>query len=464
VGELAGAGSLKPRGPMAGDMDAVVAPSGVAGTARAPPSKSYTHRAVLAAGYGDGALVRAPLDSADTRATAGAVEAFGGEVAAVDAGFEVAGFGGRPAVPDDVVDCANSGTTMRLVAAAAALADGLTVLSGDASLRSRPQGPLLDAVEQLGGRAESTRGNGRAPLVVGGPVGGGTATIPGDVSSQFVTALLMAGAVTDDGIAVDLETELKSAPYVDITLEVLDDFGVDARETADGYAVDGGQTYAPADGEYAVPGDFSSISYLLAAGAVAGGGPASTASEPSSDRGSDGDAVVVEGAHPSAQGDAAFVDVLREMGGDVDWDRDAGRVTAARSALSGVEVSVADTPDLLPTVAAVGAVADGDTRIVDCEHVRYKETDRVAVMADELGRMGAAVTEEDDALTVHGGRSDLRGATVEGHADHRVVMALAVAALAAEGETTIQGADHVDVSFPGFFDVLAGLGADVERR
>jgi 3-phosphoshikimate 1-carboxyvinyltransferase len=427
-------------------MDAVVAPSGVSGTARAPPSKSYTHRAILAAGYGEGALVRNPLDSPDTRATARAVEAFGGTVTDVDAGFQVAGFGGRPGVPDDVLDCANSGTTMRLVTAAAALADGRTVLTGDDSLRSRPHGPLLDAVEQLGGRAESTRANGRAPLVVGGPIQGGTAAIPGDVSSQFVTALLMAGAVTEAGVRVDLETDLKSAPYVDVTLEVLDAFGVDARETDAGYAVDGGQTYAPEGGEYAVPGDFSSMSYLLAAGAVAG------------DR-----SVVVEGAHPSAQGDAAIVEILERMGADVDWDRDAGRITVARSALSGVEVSVADTPDLLPTVAAVGAVADGDTRIVDCEHVRYKETDRVSVMTDELETMGAPVTEEADVLTVHGGDSTLRGATVEGQADHRIVMALAVAALGAEGETTIEGAEHADVSFPGFFDALAGLGADVER-
>jgi 3-phosphoshikimate 1-carboxyvinyltransferase len=427
-------------------MDVTIAPSTVGGTARAPPSKSYTHRAILAAGYGEGATVRHPLDSADTRATAGAVEAFGGDVSWDDDALRVEGFDGQPSVPDDVVDCANSGTTMRLVTAAAALGDGLTVLTGDESLRSRPQGPLLDAVEQLGGRAESTRGNGQAPLVVGGPVDGGTAAIPGDVSSQFVTALLMAGAVTEDGVRVELETELKSAPYVDVTLEVLSAFGVDARETADGYAVDGGQTYGPTDGSYTVPGDFSSISYLLAAGAVAGGETG----------------VVVEGAHPSAQGDTAIVDVLDRMGADLDWDSDAGTVTVDRSSLSGVEVSVADTPDLLPTVAAVGAVTDGTTRIVDCEHVRYKETDRVAVMADELERMGASVTEEQDRLLVYGEDSELRGATVEGHADHRIVMALSVAALAAEGPTTVRGAEHVDVSFPGFFDVLADLGADVE--
>jgi 3-phosphoshikimate 1-carboxyvinyltransferase len=426
-------------------MDVRLSPSLLSGTARAPPSKSYTHRAILAAGYADGATVDRPLMSADTRATARAVEGYGGSVAFDDEALRVEGFDGRPATPDDVLDCANSGTTMRLTTATAALGDGLTVLTGDESLRSRPQGPLLDAVDQLGGRAESTRANGQAPLVVGGAVDGGTVSIPGDVSSQYVTALLMAGAVTDEGVRVDLETELKSAPYVEITRELLADFGVGTERTGDGFAVAGGQSYRRAD-PYTVPGDFSSLSYLLAMGALAAP-----------------DGLRVEGAVPSAQGDTAIVDVVERMGGDVEWDREAGVVTVARSALSGVEVSVADTPDLLPTIATLGAAADGDTRIVDAEHVRYKETDRVSAMATELGRMGVETTEEPDALTVHGGDSSLAGATVDGYGDHRIVMALAVAALVADGETTVTGAEHVDVSFPDFFAVLDDLGADLDR-
>jgi len=429
-------------------MDVEVTRSQVGGHSRAPPSKSYTHRAVLAAGFSDGATVADPLVSADTRATMRAVRAFGGRVdrETGDRRLDIEGFDGRPGVPEDVIDCANSGTTMRLVTACAALADGLTVLTGDDSLRSRPQGPLLDAVEQLGGRGESTRDNGQAPLVVGGGVDGGTVSIPGDVSSQYITALLMAGAVTDTGVTVDLETELKSAPYVDITLEVLTEFGIEAAETADGYRVPGGQTYDRTEA-YAVPGDFSSMSYLLAAGAIAGGD----------------DGVVVEGARPSAQGDSAIVDVLERMGADVAWDRAAGEITVRESDLSGIEVAVDDTPDLLPTIAVLGAVADGETRIVDCEHVRYKETDRVRAMATELEKLGADVSEERDTLTVHGDDSRLRGATVAGHDDHRIVMALSVAGLVAEGTTTVEGAAHVDVSFPGFFDVLYDLGAELEK-
>ncbi|QLD87548.1 3-phosphoshikimate 1-carboxyvinyltransferase [Natronomonas salina] len=435
-------------------MDVRISPSRVRGTARAPPSKSYTHRAILAAGYADGAVVRNPLFSADTRATARAVEAYGGATERTDDDLEVEGFEGDPATPEDVIDCANSGTTMRLTTATGALVDGLAVLTGDDSLRSRPQGPLLEALEQLDASADSTRANGQAPLVVGGGIGGGSVRIPGDVSSQYITGLLMAGAVTEGGVEIDLTTALKSAPYVDITLEVLDDFGVEAAvlggddsdirsSGADGFRVEGGQTYAPEGGEYHVPGDFSSMSYLLAAGALAAE-----------------DELVVEGAHPSAQGDSAIVDVLERMGADVEWDREAGRITVGRSDLEGIEVGVADTPDLLPTIAVLGAAAEGTTRITDCEHVRLKETDRVAAMASELSKLGVDVDEYEDELVVHGG--DIDGATVEGYDDHRIVMSLAVAALVADGETRIEGAEHVDVSFPDFFDVLADLGVALE--
>jgi len=423
-------------------MDRTVTESTVSGETQAPPSKSYTHRAILAAGYADGATIKSPLISADTRATMRAVEAFGGSVEQRENELVVEGFAGTPTVPSDVIDCANSGTTMRLVTATAALVDGRTVLTGDESLRSRPQGPLLQAIDQLGGHAESTRRNGQAPLIIGGPIAGGSVAIPGDVSSQYITALLMAGAVTDAGIDITLQTELKSAPYVDITIEVLDDFGVTARQTDRGFSVAGFQEYST--DSYTVPGDFSSLSYLLAAGALAAD-----------------DSLTVTGVYPSAQGDQAIVEILSEMGATLSWDKSAGRIDVSQSDLQGIEISVADTPDLLPTIAVLGAVADGKTRITDCEHVRYKETDRVSAMAESLDAMGADVEETEETLTIHGGDSTLSGATLSGRDDHRIIMSLAIAGLVADGETTIEGCEHVDVSFPDFFEVIAELGATV---
>jgi 3-phosphoshikimate 1-carboxyvinyltransferase len=428
-------------------MNVTLTGSAIEGTVGVPPSKSYTHRAILAGGYGDEVTVRNPLVSADTRATMRAVDAFGGEVTYNQEAetLEITGFDGEPAVPDDVIDCANSGTTMRFGTATAGLADGLAVLTGDESLRSRPQEPLLRALDQLAGRAESTRSNGQAPLVVGGPLMGGSAALPGDVSSQFISALLFAGAATDAGVDLTLQTELKSAPYVDITIDVLDEFGVSARRTGRGFSVRGRQSYRTRGGEYTVPGDFSSASYLLAAGALVG------------------DDVTVTGLSPSQQGDEAIVEMLDEMGASIDWDREEGAITVRASDLSGIEVSVADTPDLLPTLAVLGAAADGQMTITDCEHVRYKETDRVAAMAEALTAMGAAVEESEATLTIDGDASTLSGTTLDGRGDHRIVMALAVAGLVAEGETTIRGADHVDVSFPGFFEALSSLGTDVVR-
>ena len=427
-------------------MDATISNSTVTGRVQAPPSKSYTHRAILAAGYAEQTTVSEPLLSADTRATMRAVEAFGGSVEVDENANElqVRGFGSDPEVPEDVINCANSGTTMRLTTATASLVDGLCVLTGDESLRSRPHEPLLQAIDQLGGRAESTRRNGQAPLVVGGPITGGSTAIPGDVSSQFITALLMAGAVTDAGIDITLQTELKSAPYVDITLEVLDEFAVSARRTRRGFSASGFQQY-DAGGNYTVPGDFSSISYLLGAGVLAAE-----------------DGLTVTGAYPSAQGDQAIVDIIQQMGGEVDWDEDDGEITVAHSELGGIEVSVEDTPDLLPTIAVLGAAGNGTTRITNCEHVRYKETDRVRAMAEALEKMGATVDEEQETLTIHGSETTLTGATVDGRHDHRIIMSLAIAGLVADGSTTITGAEHVDVSFPGFFDVLDGLGASIE--
>ncbi len=425
----------------------VVSQSRVSGRVDAPPSKSYTHRGILAGALADETRVLNPLRSADTEASVRCALGLGAHVehGETEEDLRVDGVAGEPETPDDVLDCGNSGTTTRLFAGAASLVDGLAVLTGDSSLRSRPNEPLLSSLRELRATARSTRGNGRAPLVVGDSLEGGETTIDGGVSSQFISSLLFAAPLTDEGATVRIEGTLKSRPYVDITLEVLEKMGVEVEETDEGFTVEGGQTYA-AD-EFRVPGDFSSASYPLAAGAVAGES-------------------YVGNLYPSAQGDSLILDVLERMGASVDWNHDEGvaHVSGDASELTGVEFSAADNPDLTPTVAALGAAAGGETRIVDAEHVRYKETDRLEAMTTELRKMGATVEEERDRLVVDGDASELVGARVDGRHDHRVVMALAVAALVAEGKTTIETAESVSVSYPGFADDLRALGADVETR
>lgn len=420
-------------------MIASVERSVVSGQVYAPPSKSYTHRAILITALGPGGTVKRPLISADTRATIAACEAFGAKITRKD-NIEIEGVSGKPQTPDDVIDVLNSGTTMRFCSAVASLTNG-AVLTGDASIRSRPNGPLLSALNDLGVNAFSVRGNGKAPLVVQGRMKGGVAKLNGSVSSQFLSALLIASPLAEGDTKIIIEGELKSRPYAEITLDMLQEAGARIEAGRQEFGIEGGQSYNLKS--YTIPGDFSSASYPLAAAAVTGG------------------EVEVRGVLPSRQGDSAIVDILRRMGAEISWDQVAGVLRIKGGELKGVDVDASMTPDLVPTIAVLGSLAKGKTVVFNAEHVRHKETDRLHAMAIELSKMGADIRELPDGLEITGGR--LKGADVKGYDDHRIVMALAVAGMAA-GETRIDTAECVDVSYPGFFQEMASMGARISVR
>lgn len=421
-------------------MIASVERSQVSGDVEVPPSKSYTHRAITISALGPGGSVKRPLLSADTRATIRAAEAFGAEIAIEGETLAVAGAGGGPKTPENVIDVENSGTTLRIMAAVAALTDG-AVLTGDASIRRRPNGPLLKSLCDLGGEAFSIKKDDCAPLVVRGRIRGGRTVLDGSVSSQFLSALLISCPLAEGDSEIEIKGELKSRPYAEITLEMLRAAGAKIETDFERFAVQGGQSYDL--GGYTVPGDFSSASYLLAAAAVTGS------------------SLSVRGLRPSKQGDSAIVSILQEMGAKISWDRSEGVLDIEGRELSGVEVDASLTPDLVPTIAVLGSVAEGQTVVKNAEHVRHKETDRLRAMATELSRMGAKIAERPDGLVIEGGR--LRGARVSGHHDHRIVMALTVAGLVA-GDTTVDTAEAVSVSYPGFFEEMARIGASVQVR
>ncbi len=419
-------------------MKLTVQRSYVKGTVNAPPSKSYTHRAIAIAALSKKAAINNPLISEDTKATIRASCAFGADIESKKDSLAVKGFNGKPKTPDNVIDIANSGTTLRIMTAVASLADGATVLTGDASIRTRPNTPLLNALNDLGAEAFSTRNNGMAPVVVRGKMRGGRVYIDGSISSQFISALLIACPFSQNETTILIKGGLKSRPYVNITIEMLKDAG--AKIIAD----DPGSFVIPPDQEYNlrsynVPGDFSSASYMMAAGALCG-------------------EVIIKNLFPSEQGDAALIEILRKMGAEVAWDQKKGEVRVSKSYLKGITVDVGKTPDLVPTLAVLGAASEGVMIIENAEHVRYKETDRLHAMTVELKKMGVDITEEKDRLIIRGG--NMKGADVHGWDDHRIVMALAVAGMVT-GETKIDTVESVSISYPGFFEDLGKIGADV---
>jgi 3-phosphoshikimate 1-carboxyvinyltransferase len=415
----------------------IVKPSQLRGEVLIPASKSHTIRAILIATLAEGVSeIANPLDSLDTRAAVDACRALGGRITTGDL-WQVEGVGGRVAPPADVIDVKNSGTTLYFMMSASALAEGAAVLTGDASIRSRPAGPLLEALAALGVDAFSTRGNGCAPIVVRGPMKGGRTRLAA-VSSQFLSSLLLSCPLAPGPTEIEL-TQLNETPYVRMTLDWLNRQGIRYEEREfRWFMIPGSQRYHGFNRQ--VPGDFSSATFFLVAAGV-----------------TDSEIRLTGLDMDDAQGDKEVVRMLEAMGAAVVVG--TGEIRIRRAELKGAEFDLNATPDALPALAVAGCLAAGETRLVNVAQARLKESDRIAVMAHELRKMGADIEERPDGLVIRGGT--LKGAHVNGHDDHRVVMALAVAGLAARGTTVIDTAQAAAVTFPGFVQLMTGLGASM---
>jgi 3-phosphoshikimate 1-carboxyvinyltransferase len=412
-------------------MQVTISPGGVRGLVRIPASKSHTIRALIIATLADGgSTIRNPLVSLDSRACMAACRQFGATIDEAPGEWTVRGTGGELHIPDDVVNVGNSGTTLRLALGAASLIDGYTVFTGDQQIRRRPVGNLLGSLVDLGAEGFTTRGNGCAPVAIRGRLRGGTTSIECP-TSQFLSSLLLAAPLAAGESAIHVPL-LNERPYVDLTLWWLDNQGINyARDGYERFHVNGSQSYHGFD--RAIPADFSSATFFFCAAAM-------THSE-----------LTLRGLDlTDPQGDKAVIDYLKAMG--CGFDPGTEELTIRGGELRGCELDLNATPDALPALAAVACVAEGETRLVNVPQARLKETDRIAVMAEELRKLGGDVDELPDGLVVR--RSDLTGARVDGHGDHRVVMALAIAALAASGTTVIDGAEAAEVTFPDFFRLL----------
>lgn len=403
-----------------------------------PPSKSHTHRAIIMSALSGGRCrIGNPLLSFDTRSTMDAVRSMGAEVTEGNGFVDVR----CPSLhaPDRPIDVGNSGTTLRLMTGIASLFGSETVLDGDESIRKRPMGPLLEALSACG--AVCTSDNGRPPVRIRGPITSDTIGIDGSMSSQFVSSAIMAAPLTERGMEVRIKGELVSRPYVDITIHMMGRFGVSVEETEQGFRIPR-QHYSPTD--YRVPADFSSAAFPLVAGALGG-------------------CVTVDGMDLSdPQGDKRIIDVLKASGAEVSVSGD--EVTCRRTGRpKAVDVDMSDIPDLFPVVAVLLSTADGTSRLYGAPHLRFKESDRIALTERMLTALGADIRGTDDGCIIYGVKR-LHGVRIEHNGDHRMLMAAAVASLVADGPVGMEDDGCWNVSYPGFPEQMRSLGVDVRTQ
>ncbi|HNQ80864.1 MAG: 3-phosphoshikimate 1-carboxyvinyltransferase [Acidobacteria bacterium] len=405
------------------------------GAVDAPPSKSHMQRAAAAALLAEGtSVLRRPSLCDDAQASLRAVRALGAEVE--DSGPDIRIRGGfNPRMPD--IDCGEAGLCLRLFSAVAALSSRAIVLSARGSLRQRPMGMIEAPLRRLGVVVRTD--GGFPPLEVRGPLRGGEADVDGSVSSQFLSGLLTALPKAERSSLLQI-SDLKSRPYVDLTLEVLRGFGVRVdHESYRTFRVEAGQSFRPADIE--IEGDWSGASAWLAAAAV------------------DGKISVRGLRRDSRQADVKMLEALDACGARLSWEGNTLTVEPGR--LRSFVFDAADSPDLFPALAALACRCPGTTRIKGASRLAHKESDRATVLVRELGRIGGDIRRDGDWMEIRG--TSLGGGEIDAHGDHRIAMAAAIAALGAREPVRLSGGACVAKSYPLFFQDLRRLGGDIHE-
>jgi len=417
-------------------MKASISKSEIVGRVAAPSSKSYTIRGLLCAALarGESEIIH-PLTSDDTEASLGVLNKLGVYVNQKEGVWQITG--GNLPTPDSDLFCGESAATLRFMTAICSLVPGKCRLVAGPSLSQRPVKPLVEALRQLGVNC-SCQGELPPVTVEGDELKGGLTKLPGDISSQFVSALLFISPFAEEDVIIRLTTPLESKPFVLMTIECLRRFGIEVEYAEDLRAFrTSKQSYKP--GRYSVEGDWSSASYLLALGAISG-------------------EVEVKNLNPdSLQGDKVILDFLKDMEASVIISKDSVKVN--RSKLKAIRADLTDCIDLLPTVAVLAGVADGTSELTGIGRARIKESDRVAAVREGLERMGIEVSEGKDRLSIVGGQP--RGSVIDSRDDHRIAMAFSLLGLAV-GETIIDNAECVSKTYPEFWYVLKSIGGEVK--
>ena len=397
-----------------------------------PPSKSYTHRVIILAALSGGRCrITNPLVSFDTLATVDAVKFMGAKVERTDDGFIIES--GSIHAPDSTIDVKNSGTTMRLMTGIAALFDSETEITGDESIRKRPMGPLLNALESCGVKCSSN--DGKAPVRIKGPVTSDVIKVDGSMSSQFVSSMLMMSPLVGRRIEIIIEGKTVSRPYIDITLAMMRRFGIRVDEKENGFVVEP-QKYVPCD--FKVPSDFSSSAFPLVAGGLSG-------------------EVSVSGLDMSdPQGDKKIVDILRDVGcritekGDTITCSSNGRPKA-------MDIDISNVPDLFPILSVLMSTAVGTSRLYGAPQLRFKESDRIASVEKMLRILGADIEGTDDGCIIRG-VPRLKGGRIDHLGDHRLMMSAAIASLISDGPVSMIDDECWNVSYPGFVEQMRSIG------
>lgn len=413
------------------------------GAINAISSKSQAHRLLIAAGLSSSPTeIACSVTSADIDATADCLRALGAEIDYSNGVFTVDPIK-RPVVGERILDCGESGSTLRFILPICCALGVDTALHMSGRLPNRPLTPLY---EELISHGCALSPLGQNPLHTSGHLTGDTYTIPGNISSQFISGLLLALPLLDTFSMIKVSGDIESKPYIDMTLAVLKSFGVTVRfgdKRFCCYRLDGKQRYLT-PGRVVVEGDWSNAAFWLCAGAL-----------------TSQSITVTNLDRTSLQGDMAVLTHLQRFGARVDYG--SGSVTVSRAELKGIDIDAGDTPDLVPILAAIAAVSSGKTVIYNAERLRIKESDRLKTVTETLTALGADIAETADGLVING-KARLLGGTVCAHGDHRIAMMAAIVSTACENAVTIEDAEAVNKSYPGFFKDFCALGGIVEEE
>ena len=421
-------------------MNCKVEKSKIKGEINCPSNKSYTHRGIfLASLAGNNSKVENALLSADTKATIEACEKFGAVIEVNDSDIIVKkSIKIGTNVPE--INTENSGTTIRIAVGIASLFSEEITLTGDASLQKRPMQPLLDALSSIGAKCSSTNGN--PPIKIKGSIIGGDIKIPGNLSSQFISSLLISAPLTKNGINLTIEGDLVSKPYLDATIATMKKFGVSVK-TLIPYKKYNITPQIYKNTTFSVPIDFSSLALLLSFTVL------------------NGEDVVIKGSMGNLpQGDKAFIEFLEQLGVSVTINDNEIKIKSPKK-LKGGKFDLRNSPDLLPPLAILSLISSKPIEIVNVKHARLKETDRIAILARELPKIGIKVDEKEDGLILESSDS-LTGAKLDSENDHRLFMAFCIAGTYI-GNCIVTDSKSVEVSYPNFIEEMNRLGAKIER-